>query len=446
MHLQPGQVIGGRYRLERPLASGGMGTIWVATHLKLDVPVAMKFVSDELGADPMARIRFEREAKSAARLQSPHVVRAYDYGIEQQTPYMAMELLEGESLEARFERVGTLPLDDVATLLRQIASGLAEAHEHGIVHRDLKPSNLFMARVGRSEVVKILDFGIAKETKLPATDERTATGTLLGSPGHMSPEQARGSDVDARSDLWSVGVVMFRGITGERPFDGAHVGELLASIFVDAIPLPSQFVPGLSPAIDRFFEKAFARNPDMRFQTAAEMADAFDIAIGRAPEIVRPAQAPSNAVVPRVDDTKPIRAARTFEVDVTATGAATDAPSEERAPKRGWLRRGAAVTALIVIGGVAAIAWWPRGTRVEPLSDSADPASLVESPEPDLASAEPPSQTTAPAPSAVPSASAPVHQPTPKRLPLGATKGRATKPPTPRPAPSARKTDDPFFD
>ena len=172
MRPQPGTVIANRYRLERPLAAGGMGAVWVARHLQLDIDVAVKLMSESMESAPDSRARFEREAKAVARLSSPHVVRAYDYGIEHGTPFIAMELLRGESLEARLRRLGALGPGAVEEIVRQIAKGLREAHALGIVHRDLKPANIFIASSGGDEIVKILDFGIART---PASCSPTIT-------------------------------------------------------------------------------------------------------------------------------------------------------------------------------------------------------------------------------------------------------------------------------
>jgi len=276
MQPEAGTVVASRYVLERELAKGGMGSVWVARHLQLDVPVAIKFMFDAELAAPSGRARFLREARAAARLRSPHVVRVYDYEVADGTPYIAMEMLEGESLDERIRRQGRIDIAEVASILRQLAKALGEAHELGIVHRDLKPSNIFLARAGEDEVVKVLDFGIAKETMNLSVEDKTESGVLVGSPHHMSPEQARGGQVDARSDLWCLGVVLFECVAGERPFTGANIADLVASICMDEIPTLSALRPEQGPSLDRFFEKALARNPAMRFQSAREMASAFE--------------------------------------------------------------------------------------------------------------------------------------------------------------------------
>ena len=281
--LKEGSVVAGRYQLERRLARGAMGALWVARHLQLDVRVAVKFIDPALTASPEARARFEREARSAAQIQSPHVVRVLDHGVDAGTPYIAMELLIGEDLAARLERVGQLSPAVASVILAQIARGLQKAHEAGIVHRDLKPANVFLVEDQSRELAKILDFGVAKSLN-PAGDGSadpgvTRTGEMVGSPQYMSPEQVRrASDVDHRSDLWSLGVILFRALTGRAPFDGDSVGDVLVGICTDPIPLASSVRPGLHSALDRFFARALARDPADRFSSAREMASAFDAA------------------------------------------------------------------------------------------------------------------------------------------------------------------------
>ncbi|HEU4406904.1 MAG TPA: serine/threonine-protein kinase [Polyangiaceae bacterium] len=274
--LTKGRVIAGRYALERCLARGGMGSIWVARHLALDTLVAAKFINTRLVSSPIARVRFEREARAAAQLQSPHVVHVHDYGVEEDTPYLVMELLHGEDLGTRLRRVGTLPPPPVAEILVQAARALRRAHEAGIIHRDIKPGNVFLAQDDDTELVKLLDFGIAKAPSLGTDSEATKTGQVLGSPHYMSPEQARGlADVDHRSDLWGLAAVVYRALTGALPFPGEEVYEVLLRICSEPALPPSRHVPHLPPELDRFFERALAKVPSDRFQSALELAEAF---------------------------------------------------------------------------------------------------------------------------------------------------------------------------
>ena len=276
--MSVGDVIAGRYELTEELAKGGMGTVWVAHDDKLGRKVALKIMRPEsLEAFPDARKRFEREAKAAAALRTAHVVAVHDYGVEDGTPFIAMELLEGESLKDRLSRRETLTVGELAHLLRQVAKGLKAAHKAGLVHRDLKPSNIFLAKRDDDEVVKLLDFGVVK-TAMKRGKEETASGVLLGTPQYMSPEQARGlREVDSRADLWSLAVILYTALTGENPFDSEAdaVGDIVIRVCIEPITSPSVINPDLPAPLDDFFDTALERDPDDRFQSAEELTEAF---------------------------------------------------------------------------------------------------------------------------------------------------------------------------
>ncbi len=279
-----GMIIAGKYRLEGALARGGMGSVWQARHLTLDTPLAVKFIGPDVIRLNEARKRFEREAKTAALLKSPHVVQIHDYGVEGDLPYLVMELLAGEDLGERLKRKGRLSMRETSNIVGQVARALRRAAEEGIVHRDLKPSNVFIIRGDEDEeVVKVLDFGIAKTPNL-GTGDQTKTGAIIGSPRYMSPEQARGSRlVDPRSDLWSLGVIAYRALTGQLPFQSTDMADLIVKICTERATPPSRIEPDLDPDMDAFFVRALARDPSERFQTAREMAAAFAIAAGEPP-------------------------------------------------------------------------------------------------------------------------------------------------------------------
>ncbi len=282
--LGQGSTVAGKYRLERLIGRGGMGSVWAARHLQLDTLVAVKFI-DTVADMGDARIRFEREAKAAAQLRSPHVVQILDHGIDDERPYIAMELLEGEDLGERLRRTPRLSLPATATLITQAAKALRRAHEHGVIHRDLKPGNIFLARFDDDEVVKLLDFGVAKLRYGEITPgvEMTQTGVIFGSPSYMSPEQARGNRIiDHRTDLWSLAVILFRCITGSKPFEADSIGNLVIKLCIEPLPTPTSFAGDLPPEIDRFFERAFARDPDQRFQSAVALAAEFEAIVARA--------------------------------------------------------------------------------------------------------------------------------------------------------------------
>ncbi len=273
-----GDVVAGKYRLERMLKQGGMGAVWIATHLGLDERVALKFMDPRRVSSPEARMRFTREAKAAAQVRSTNIVQILDHGVDNHVPYIAMELLSGEDLGGRLRRAGKLSMNEASSLLDDLAHALDRAHAAGIVHRDLKPENIFLAKDGDQEVPKILDFGIALEIQPDASDDSATTqeGVILGTPYFMSPEQVRGrANIDHRSDLWSLGVILFRAITGIRPFGRGATADVIVQICSDPIPRASVVAPDLPEEVDRFFEKALARDADKRFSSAREMADAF---------------------------------------------------------------------------------------------------------------------------------------------------------------------------
>ncbi|MEQ9322187.1 MAG: serine/threonine-protein kinase, partial [Polyangiaceae bacterium] len=288
MKPESGKIVAGKYRLEHPLAEGGMGAVWVAHHLGLEVDVAMKFMLGELADDPTVRQRFAREAKAAAKIKSPHITQIHDYGVHEGTPYMAMELLEGRDLDDVVMKREELGLDRVADIVTQLCRGLSIAHEAGVIHRDLKPSNVFLAEVGDQTIVKVLDFGIAKVVRSDlAVSKGTESGVLVGSPRYMSPEQATGEPLDGRSDLWSVGVLIYELLTGVSPFDSESLGKVITLICTADIAPPSHYDRRLGPEVDRFFERVFEREPARRYPTAMDLADAFEAAVRAEPKRAR---------------------------------------------------------------------------------------------------------------------------------------------------------------
>lgn len=280
-------LIAGKYQLVRLIGRGGMGSVWEARHVSLGTPSAIKFIESEYSDSQEARSRFDKEARAAATIQSKHAIQIYDHGVsEDGKPYIVMELLQGEPLDKRIERLSRLSLQDTARILQQVGRALARAHERGIIHRDLKPENIFIVQTpdDDEEVAKVLDFGIAKMQSGPgnmAMTSSTKTGAVLGTPFYMSPEQARGlRSVDHRTDLWSLGVIAFKCVTGKLPFDGESIGDLLVKICTAPIPVPSQIAAGIPPNFDAWFMRAMEREPERRFGTVTELSDALCFAAG----------------------------------------------------------------------------------------------------------------------------------------------------------------------
>ena len=270
----PGTVILGRYRLDSVLGRGGMGSVWRAEHLQLRSPVAVKLLDSAISSNEQMLARFMREAQSAASLRSPHVVQIFDYGVEDGTAFIAMELLQGESLAERIARLKQLPAEEVIRFLSQVLRAIGKAHESGIVHRDLKPDNIFIC-ADEPEFAKVLDFGVAKVTNGDLTGSagsRTQTGMMIGTPYYMSPEQTQAKDVDARADLWGIAVIAYECLVGRRPFTGDSFGELVIAICTLPIPVPSQGA-AVPAGFDEWFVKGTQRDRNRRFGSAREMAD-----------------------------------------------------------------------------------------------------------------------------------------------------------------------------
>ena len=283
-------LVAGKYQLVKMIGRGGMGSVWEGRHVSLGTRVAIKFIEKEYAESAEARKRFDNEAHAAARIQSKYAIQIHDHGItDDGKPFIVMEYLEGEPLDKRLERLQKegrrMPLAEVARMLSQVARALGRAHENHIVHRDLKPENIFLVKTpdDDDEIAKVLDFGIAKirGTEGQALSNSTKTGAVLGTPYYMSPEQARGlRDIDHRTDLWSLGVIVFKCATGVLPFDGESLGDLLVKICTSPLPVPSHVAPGLPAAFDAWFARALDRDPNNRFATAQEMSEQLSLACG----------------------------------------------------------------------------------------------------------------------------------------------------------------------
>jgi serine/threonine-protein kinase len=283
--LVPGVQITSSLRLRRRLGGGGMGAVWVAAHLGLQIDVVVKFIAGE--AHPTDGARFQREAAAAAMVRSPHVVQILDYGhTDLGTPYIAMELLEGKDLAAHLLEHGPMRPEHVVAVVKQVARALDRAHELGIVHRDVKPGNIFLCKSDDDEpFVKLLDFGVAKRG---FASDLTATGDAIGTLHYMSPEQALDSKTaDRTTDLWSLGVTAFELLTGKLPFGGGNAAVVAMAIIRGPIPSPSSLDPTLPAAVDEWFRHACERDRSKRFATARELALALETALSEVPPTIR---------------------------------------------------------------------------------------------------------------------------------------------------------------
>jgi eukaryotic-like serine/threonine-protein kinase len=278
-----GVIVAGKYRVERLLGQGGMGSVWAGRHVTLGQLVAIKFVHPKLVGSAEARRRFDNEAKAAARIKSRHAVSVHDHGVSDTgQPYIVMEYLEGEALERAIRRRGKLPFSEVVQIVAQSARALSAAHEAHIVHRDLKPDNIFLAqdadafKLGYS--VKLVDFGIAKIVQDEAETGAASTqaGMVLGTPHYMSPEALTATaPVSAASDVWSLGACAFAAAVGRVPFEGDAIGDVVLKVCASPLPVPSKLEATLPKAFDAWFAKCCCRDISRRFKTASEAADAL---------------------------------------------------------------------------------------------------------------------------------------------------------------------------
>lgn len=274
-----GELIDGRYLLGDRIAYGGMGVVYAATHLDLDRPVALKFIRAELADDSVIVARFLNEARSVARLGNEHVARVLDFGkLPSGVPYLVMERLEGADLATALVERGPMPVATAVDYVLQACEALAEAHARGIVHRDIKPENLFLTHaVDGAPVIKVLDFGISKQ--LASKPERSFTHPrrTIGSPWYMSPEQMRNPQlVDARTDIWSMGVVLFQLLTGQLPFDGETLPEVCGRVLCDPPLTLCQVRPELPRQLDAIVRHCLQKDPASRFSDIGELAQALD--------------------------------------------------------------------------------------------------------------------------------------------------------------------------
>jgi predicted Ser/Thr protein kinase len=393
--IREGQLLAGKYRVERTLGQGGMGVVYLARHIELDELVAVKLMLPHAAKSGEAVARFMREARSAAKIKSQHVVRVSDVGVlEGSRPYMAMEYLVGADLQQILAQRKRLPLEETAEYVLQALEALSEAHAHGITHRDLKPGNLFVThRVDDTPVVKVLDFGISKVTtnELSPSNPLTQVSALVGSPLYMSPEQMKASrDVDHRADIWALGVIIHELLTGEVPFKGDSLPELCAVIVLEgAPPRARNFVPELPDAIDQVIARCLARKLEERFANAAELARAL------APFAPIRARVSVDRIAAVLGPGGSLRGAALAQSNAIPPDSATAVWSGTAATRRGRslplvLGAAAGLLALVLLGVVGAIAL--RGGSRSAVKAAVAPPVAAEVPRPE------PQVVVAPAP------------------------------------------------
>jgi serine/threonine-protein kinase len=387
--VREGDVVAGKYRVERVLGVGGMGVVVAAHHLQLDQKVALKFLLPQALANREIVARFDREARALARIRSEHVARVIDVGaLESNAPYMVMEYLEGGDLASWLDHRGVLTVEQTVELVLQACEAVAEAHALGIIHRDLKPANLFCIRTPSGQLsIKVLDFGISKMAGLESSAREmaaTRTGSIIGSPFYMSPEQMQSAKAaDARSDIWALGVIVFELLTDRVPFEGGAMPELVINVLTSQPLSLSALRPDVPPGLEQVVLRCLEKNRDRRFANVGELAAALvefgpprarhslDVisGIARASGAAGALASPSPSVEPPI------------EVRRSGATAASWGQTQQEAQRRRRLRRGWLAAGVVGCGGaMAALAVvaaqhgpLPRGS-----ADDASPIAYTE--------------------------------------------------------------------
>ena len=367
-----GTVVDGRYRVLAKIGHGGMGAVYRVEHLAMSKQAAMKVLHPTLGGEAELIARFRREADAVSRLSHPNTVQVFDFGRTPRFVYLVMELVRGEDLGTILRRDGPLPWRRVRAIVAQVCEALAEAHEAGIVHRDLKPENLLLTR-GRDgrDVVKVVDFGLAKLRDVEEANAVTARGSLVGTPYYMSPEQIRAEEADGRSDIYSLGAVMYRMLTGQPPFVAPTPVAVLTMHLTDELAPPSQRAGeratelGIDGAVDALVMRAMARAPEERFATVDALREALlstegGAAVGTSG--VREAAGGARRESDRVGgDISPVEALRREDLDAYERGLRW----------RRWAGIGSVLLLLAAAGG--GIALWRHQTAPQPVTEEVEP-------------------------------------------------------------------------
>ncbi len=440
--VSPGDLLAGKYRIERVLGQGGMGVVVSAVHEALEERVALKFLLPEALQNKEAVARFTREARAAVKIRSEYVARVSDVGtLESGSPYMVMEYLQGSDLSQYLERVGPLPVEEAIEYVLQCCEALAEAHSLGIVHRDLKPANLFrIIRPDGTPAVKLLDFGISKVTV--ADQSMTQTSSMMGSPLYMAPEQMTSAKhVDARADIWAVGIIMHELLTARVPFGGDTVPELCAKILTETPPPLRQARPEAPVGLERVIQKCLAKDREARYANVAALAaDLRPYAPARAHHSIERVSRVLGVTAAPV--TTPEPAVEEFDPDQSVKGLTQGAWGQTQ---NGTKRRSSFGTALVAVavlvaGGAAAALFLLRSEDAP--SDSQVAASTASSglvavdgplkaePSSQPSDAPAPAEAPAPAAEAAPTEAAAPKEAAPTPAPVASSKPATTPKPT----------------
>lgn len=439
MEPTEGALIADRYVLERSIGEGGMGAVWAGRQVLTRKAVALKFVRESASGRPEVRRRLLREARAACAVQHPNVVQIHDFiELDDGAPVIVMELLTGEPLERLLEREGRLTLQETAAILARVVSAVGAAHEIGIVHRDLKPDNVFLAETPTGIEVKVLDFGIAKLTATEGvaaeTGGLTGTGAMLGTPHYMSPEQAFGqSDVDHRADIWAIGIILFRCLSGELPTRADNIGQILRIIVTRSIPSLRDVAPDTPDDVIDLVDRMLKTERDER---PSDLREVYEVLVRHAGLTAIPF-GPAAKVESGRGATSPAASSRR-EVPAKSGRALTG----ESSRWRGWAAFGALLA--VALGGLAS--WGLGDARDAPEPESSASAEAAEPP----AATSPAAQAPPPAPPATVAGvgaeldEPPAKEPTPSVAPAPApvtSSFAATQPKPKPPAQPASSTD-----
>jgi serine/threonine-protein kinase len=371
-----GKTLDHKYYLESKLGVGGMGTVYRAGRLLIGDWVAVKVLHPDQMTDPQAVERFRREAQTAARLKHPNIVALYDFAISREgLNYQVMELAEGESLRSMVDRQGTLAETDAAEIINQVCAALDEAHRQGVVHRDIKPENILVQTTSDGMLVKVLDFGIASLRDIN-TDRLTRTGAIVGTPHYMSPEHCLGEELDGRSDIYSLGIVLYEILTGIVPFDSPTPTAIIIKHVNDPPPPPRALNPKISPEVELVALRALEKLRDARPQTAGELATELLVAAGGAapapppPAVVAEPEAVTPMPIPALVEAPPP------ESNDSAAPATYDTPAfgeiSAKTGSGGRLVLLVFVALLLMVGG--GLWWYLRNFGIENATATNNPA------------------------------------------------------------------------
>jgi serine/threonine-protein kinase len=454
---QPGTVLMGKYRVERLLGVGGMGAVVEARHLQMDDRVAIKFLLASMTQNQEIVSRFLREGKAAARVRGEHVVRVFDVGtLENGAPYMVMEFLGGSDLAQHLEKNGPLPVATAVDWVLEACEAIADAHAAGIVHRDLKPANLFVTlRSDGTPLIKVLDFGISKlsSTASSGSLSLTKTSAVMGSPRYMSPEQMKSSrNVDARSDVWALGTVLYEALAGVPAFDAETVPELCVRIVTEPPPPLSTYRTELPAGFEAALMGALEKAPAARYQNVAEFAAAMApfgsrqaaVSAQRAARVLKVSGSPMAVSVVQSDPNVVRAASAPIPHANTHVQWAGSTPSIAKVHGAAWMvAAGAAVLAIAGLGTGGA--WW--ATHRPASIKSATPAPKPPPPPvlPSARAAEDagrPPETAPPSPPAATTPAPTPAKPPAARVPAPAAPARQPAPPLPPPPKPSNPFDD----